>query len=117
MKLPHRLDHEPFIVTPGKKIRMKDFDPCFTGAFKNKEEAHQSLLEDVSGLNLVQQVLWASREYAVIIILQAMDAAGKDGVIKHVMSGINPQGVQVHSFRAPTDVERLHHFLWRPMLA
>ena len=63
----------------------------------------------------MQDVFWASKEYALIIILQALDAAGKDSTIKHVMSGVNPQGVTVHSFKAPSDEERLHHFLWRPM--
>ena len=63
----------------------------------------------------MQDVFWASKEYALIIIFQALDAAGKDSTIKHVMSGVNPQGVNVHSFKAPTDEERLHHFLWRPM--
>ena len=62
-----------------------------------------------------QDVFWASKEYAMVIIFQALDAAGKDSTIKHVMSGVNPQGVSVHSFKAPTEEERLHHFLWRPM--
>ena len=63
----------------------------------------------------MQDVFWASKQYALIIIFQALDAAGKDSTIKHVMSGVNPQGVNVHSFKAPTEEERLHHFLWRPM--
>jgi PPK2 family polyphosphate:nucleotide phosphotransferase len=75
------------------------------------------LLEDVSGLSAAQDVLWASRDYSIIVIFQALDAAGKDGTIKHVMSGVNPQGVNVHSFKAPSDEERQHHFLWRPMRA
>jgi PPK2 family polyphosphate:nucleotide phosphotransferase len=111
----HRLDHEPFIVKPGKSIRLKDHDPAFTAGFKDKAEAHKALLEDVSGLAESQDLLWASKQYSVIIIFQALDAAGKDGTIKHVMSGVNPQGVLVYSFKAPSDEERLHHFLWRPM--
>jgi PPK2 family polyphosphate:nucleotide phosphotransferase len=113
---PH-LDHRPFLVEPGKKIRLKDYDPGFTGGIKDKAEAKLALLEDVSGLAAAQDLLWASKEYAVVIIFQALDAAGKDGTIKHVMSGVNPQGVNVYSFKAPTDEERMHHFLWRPTRA
>jgi PPK2 family polyphosphate:nucleotide phosphotransferase len=115
MATDHRLNHKPFIVPPGKRIRLKDYDPGFTAGFKNKEAAREALLEDVSGLAAAQDVLWASKQYGVIIILQALDAAGKDGTIEHVMSGVNPQGVVVYSFKAPTDEERMHHFLWRPM--
>lgn len=111
----HRLDHSAFLVPPGKKIKLKDFDPGFTGGFKSKEEARDALLEDVSGLADAQDVLWAAKEFAVVLIFQALDAAGKDGTIKHVMSGVNPQGVRVQSFKAPSDEDRLHHFLWRPV--
>lgn len=114
MKHRHRLDHKEFLVPPGKKIRLKDYDPAYTGGFKDKDEAHQALIEDVSELAAAQDLLWASKEYSLIIIFQALDAAGKDSTIKHVMSGVNPQGVDVYSFKAPTDEERLHHFLWRP---
>jgi PPK2 family polyphosphate:nucleotide phosphotransferase len=110
---PH-LDHAPFLVPPDTSVRLKDFDPGFTSDFKNKNDAKAALLEDVSALADAQQLLWASAEYSVLIIFQAMDAAGKDGAIRHVMSGVNPQGVEVRSFKAPTDEERLHHFLWRP---
>jgi PPK2 family polyphosphate:nucleotide phosphotransferase len=113
----HRLDHESFVVRPGKPFQLKDHDPAFTAGFKDKAEAHKALLEDVSGLVEAQDLLWASKQYSVIIIFQALDAAGKDGTIKHVMSGVNPQGVCVSSFKAPTEEERLHHFLWRPMKA
>jgi PPK2 family polyphosphate:nucleotide phosphotransferase len=117
MSKTHRLDHSPFIVPSGKSIRLKDHDPAYTAGFKNKDAAHKALLEDVSGLVSAQNLLWASKQYSVIIIFQALDAAGKDGTIKHVMSGVNPQGVFVSSFKAPTEEERLHHFLWRPMRA
>jgi PPK2 family polyphosphate:nucleotide phosphotransferase len=117
MATNHRLDHKPFLVPPGKEMRLKDYDPSFTAGFKDKQAAQEALLEDVSGLAAAQDVLWASKQYGVIIILQALDAAGKDGTIKHVMSGVNPQGVVVHSFKAPSDEERMHHFLWRPMRA
>jgi len=111
----HRLDHSPFLVQPGKRTRLKDHDPGYSAGFRDKEAAHAALLEDVSELAAMQDVLWASKEYAVVIVLQALDAAGKDGTIRHVMSGVNPQGVTVKSFKAPTEEERLHHFLWRPM--
>jgi PPK2 family polyphosphate:nucleotide phosphotransferase len=117
MSNQHHLDHAPFLVSPGKKIRLKDYDPAFTSGFKNKVEARDALLEDVSGLAEAQDVLWAAKEHSVIILFQAMDAAGKDGTIKHVMSGVNPQGVYVRSFKAPNSEELLHPYLWRPMRA
>jgi PPK2 family polyphosphate:nucleotide phosphotransferase len=110
----HRLDHSILIVPPGKQIRLADYDPAFTGGIHDKAAAKDALLEDVSQLAEMQDVFWASKEYAMVIILQALDAAGKDSTIKHVMSGVNPQGVSVLSFKAPTEEERLHHFLWRP---
>ena len=115
MSKSHRLDHKPFLVPPGKKINLGDHDPAFTAGFKDKAAAKAALLEDVSELAAMQDKFWASKQYALIIIFQALDAAGKDSTIKHVMSGVNPQGVAVYSFKAPTDEERLHHFLWRPM--
>jgi PPK2 family polyphosphate:nucleotide phosphotransferase len=114
-KTAHHLDHKHFLVEPGRKIRLKDYLPDFTGGIRDKAEAKMALLEDVSGLAAAQDLLWASREYAIIIIFQALDAAGKDGTIKHVMSGVNPQGVFVRSFKAPSLEEKLHPFLWRPM--
>lgn len=74
----------------------------------------ETLEEDISDLSDAQELLWSSKRQSLLIIFQAMDAAGKDGTIKHVMSGINPQGCEVFSFKAPTEEERLHHFLWRP---
>lgn len=114
-KKEHKLDHSHFLVPSGKKISLKDYEPGFTGGFHGKKEAKSALLEDVSELAEAQELLWASSQKSVLIILQAMDAAGKDGTIKHVMSGVNPQGIDVHSFKAPNEAERLHHFLWRFM--
>jgi PPK2 family polyphosphate:nucleotide phosphotransferase len=111
----HRLDHKPFLVPPGKKIQLEDYDTGYTAGFKNKAASKAALLEDVSELAELQDVFWASKQYALIVIFQALDAAGKDSTIKHVMSGVNPQGVSVYSFKAPSEEERLHHFLWRPM--
>src|SRR5688572_16323495 len=113
----HRLDHAPFLVAPGTQVRLEDFDPAYTAGFRDKRAAKDALLEDVTRLAAAQDVLWASKEYAVIIIFQALDAAGKDGTIEHVMSGVNPQGVIVHSFKAPSEEERMRHFLWRPARA
>src|SRR3954468_7411169 len=115
MSKSHRLDHKPFLVSSGKKINLADHDPAFTAGFKDKASAKAALLEDVSDLADLQDVFWASKQYALIIVFQALDAAGKDSTIEHVMSGVNPQGVSVYSFKAPTEEERLHHFLWRPM--
>lgn len=111
----HQLDHTPFLVPPGKSIRLADYDPRYTAGYESKKEAKKALLEDVSALAAAQELLWASSQYSVLIIFQALDAAGKDGTLKHVMSGVNPQGVEVTSFKAPTEEERKHHFLWRPM--
>ncbi len=114
MSKSHRLDHEKFLVSPGKKVNLADHDPAYTAGFKDKAAAKAALLEDVSDLAEMQDIFWASKQYAMVIIFQALDAAGKDSTIKHVMSGVNAQGVSVHSFRAPSEEERLHHFLWRP---
>ncbi len=114
MAQEHRFDLTPFLVTPGKKISLSDFDPGYTEQLENAKQSIETLDEDISDLADAQELLWSSREQSILIILQAMDAAGKDGTIKHVMSGINPQGCDVFSFKAPTEEERLHHFLWRP---
>jgi PPK2 family polyphosphate:nucleotide phosphotransferase len=107
------MNHEPFIVPPGKKIRLKDYDPAYTGHFETKDEALVKLQEDVRRLAKYQDVLYAQNTRALLIIFQAMDAAGKDGVIKHVMSGVNPQGCQVFSFKTPSAEELDHDYLWR----
>jgi PPK2 family polyphosphate:nucleotide phosphotransferase len=108
-------DHGKFLVTPGRRLRLRDHDASYTGRFKHKSQAEEALQDDVARLARAQELLWASAQYSVILIFQAMDAAGKDGTIKHVMSGVNPQGVDVHSFNAPSADEVLRHYLWRPM--
>src|SRR6476620_968539 len=105
MPKSHRLDHKPFLVPPGKKVNLADYDPAYTAGFKDKAAARAALLEDVSELAEMQDKFWASKQFAMIIVFQALDAAGKDSTIKHVMSGVNPQGVDVYSFRAPSDEE------------
>jgi PPK2 family polyphosphate:nucleotide phosphotransferase len=111
----HRLDHSPFLVKPGAPVDLKQFDPAYSAGLRNKDEARVALLDDVSTLSEMQELLWASGRFAVLIIFQAMDAAGKDGTIKHVMTGVNPQGCSVVSFKVPSETERKHHFLWRPV--
>src|SRR5450432_3487103 len=103
----------PFRITQGKKFRLKDFDPDATDGLKDKDEAHNLLEQGVAMLSQLQEKLYAQDRWSVLVILQGMDAAGKDGVIKHVMSGVNPQGCQVVSFKAPSEEERDHDFLWR----
>src|SRR5438270_6228309 len=107
------MDHKHFIVPPGGKIKLNDFDPAFTSGYKNKEEAQAKLQTDVERMAKLQDMLYASHRFALLIILQAMDTAGKDGAIKHVMSGLNPQGVQVTSFKQPSAEELQHTYLWR----
>lgn len=111
------MNHDHFMVSPGKRIRLKDYDPGFTAHYKNKNEASAKLEKDVERLTKLQNVLYANNTYALLVMIQAMDTAGKDGTIRHVMSGVNPQGTQVHSFKAPTAQELDHDFLWRNMKA
>ncbi len=103
----------PYCITDGEKFRLKDFDPADTNGIKSKKAA-QSMLERGSlMLAEMQEKLYAQDLWALLLIFQGMDAAGKDGAIKHVMSGINPQGCDVHAFKAPTSEELDHDFLWR----
>ncbi|WP_310489459.1 polyphosphate kinase 2 family protein [Chamaesiphon sp. VAR_69_metabat_338] len=101
------------IVPPGKKIDLKDYDPADTGKFENKESAQVKLAAGIQQLAEYQNILYAQNKFSVLIIFQAMDAAGKDSTIKHVMSGINPQGCQVYSFKNPSSEELDHDYLWR----
>ena len=103
----------PFRVPDGKQFRLKDFDPAETIGLKSKEHAKQTLERGVARLADLQEKLYAQDRWAVLVLLQAMDAAGKDSTIKHVMSGLNPQGCQVTSFKAPSTEELQHDFLWR----
>lgn len=103
----------PFRVESGKHFRLKDFDPADTGHWRSKEHAEEALLQGIARTADLQDKLYAQNNWAVLLIFQAMDAAGKDGAIKHVMSGVNPAGCQVYSFKAPTEPELQHDFLWR----
>ncbi len=102
-----------FRVKDGKHFRLKDYDPADTGHWKSKEHAEATLMEGVARTADLQDKLYAQDNWSLLLIFQAMDAAGKDGAIKHVMSGVNPQGCQVHAFKAPSDAELQHDFLWR----
>jgi PPK2 family polyphosphate:nucleotide phosphotransferase len=104
---------EPYRINNGKKFRLKDFDPASTGHFRSKEHAQELLDQGKAELADLQDKLYAQNRWAVLVILQAMDAAGKDGVIEHVMSGVNPQGCQVFSFKAPSSDDLSHDFMWR----
>ena len=105
------------IAEPGKKISLKDYDADWTGSIKDKKEAAVLLEDGVKELAKQQDRLYAQDTYSLLMVFQAMDAAGKDGTIRHVMSGINPQGCQVYSFKAPSAEERDHDYLWRSMKA
>ena len=105
---------EPFRVKPGSKVVLaKDFDPAFKAGVKRKKQGEKLLQQGVEMLREFQDRLAAQDTYSVLLVLQALDAAGKDGTIRHVMSGVNPQGVSVHSFKVPSDEELDHDFLWR----
>jgi len=102
------------LVPPGEKISLKkDYDPDFTGGFDSKSAALQHVAANVERLADLQEKLYAQDTYGVLIIFQAMDAAGKDGAIRHVMSGVNPQGCHVTSFKTPSAEELDHDYLWR----
>ena len=110
----HRLS-KPYRVENGKGFRLKDIDPGDTGELKSEDKprAKEALEMGVEALAELQSVLYAQDRWSVLLIFQAMDAAGKDGTIKHVMSGVNPQGCQVSSFKGPTSVDLDHDYLWR----
>ena len=104
---------DPYRVDTGKSFRLKHFDPESTGHVRSKENAEELLSKGIAEMAELQDKLYAQDRWAVLLIFQAMDAAGKDGAIKHVMSGVNPQGCQVYSFKAPSPEELNHDFLWR----
>ena len=111
-----------FRVPPGEEFRLADHDPAWTGdnsvpKAERKRAAKDHLAEEVAELASAQEKLYAADSWSLLVILQALDAAGKDSVIKHVMSGVNPQGCQVFSFKKPSDEELDHTFLWRCMKA
>jgi PPK2 family polyphosphate:nucleotide phosphotransferase len=108
---------EPYVIRDGRHFKLKDIDPGDTGGVKtDKEVAEKVLHEGVTRLCDLQEKLYAQDRWGVLLIFQALDAAGKDGAIKHVMSGINPQGCQVFSFKQPSSEDLDHDFLWRNLI-
>lgn len=101
------------LAVPGKKISVSDYKPSYKGILNGKNDGVKLLQENVEQLIELQAKLYADNRYAVLLIFQAMDAAGKDGTIKHVMSGLNPQGCEVYSFKAPSTNELEHDYMWR----
>ena len=111
-RFPNAL-YRKMLVPPGKKIDLKrDYDPGFTVKM-TKDEASAALAKGIAQLAEFQDKLYAQDRYSLLVLFQALDAAGKDGTIKHVMSGLNPQGCDVHSFKAPSAEELDHDYLWR----
>jgi len=106
------VDIEKLLVQPGQKVDLKSYDTKYTGKYK-EDEAKDKLQKNTKKLADLQETFYAANTHSMLIVLQAMDAAGKDGAIKHVMSGLNPQGCAVHSFKKPTDSELEHDYLWR----
>ena len=105
-------------VTDGRKFKLSDYDPADCGDLDiNKAEAKERLEQDIKSLSELQEKLYAQDRWSVLLIFQAMDAAGKDSAIEHVMKGINPQGCQVHSFKAPSAIELDHDYMWRTSCA
>jgi PPK2 family polyphosphate:nucleotide phosphotransferase len=103
----------PYRITQGQKFHLKEYDPEDTGGFKDKHEAHGLLQHSVETLRHLQEKLYAQNRWGMLVIIQGMDAAGKDGLISHVMSGVNPQGCDVWSFKTPSSEELDHDFMWR----
>ncbi len=104
-------------VYEGKNFRLSKMDPAYTGGFENEKMAKEKLSDDIQKLSKLQEKLYASDNHAILIIFQAMDAAGKDSTIEHVLTGVNPQGCRITSFKRPTEEELSHDFLWRSSVA
>ncbi len=100
-------------VRPGTRVRLGRIDPADTGKHTDEAAAHAKLGRDIAHLAKLQDVLYAERRHAVLVVLQGMDTSGKDGTVKHVMSGVNPSGCEVVPFKVPTEEEAAHDFLWR----
>jgi PPK2 family polyphosphate:nucleotide phosphotransferase len=103
----------PYLVKPNSKIKISDYDPDDTDGFKSKARADTILEKHRKKLFEVQELMYAEAKHALLVVLQGLDAAGKDGTIRHIFTGVNPQGCQVTSFKKPTEEELRHDFLWR----
>ena len=108
-----KINSKDFRVKPGKKVKLKKCPTNVPLVYKSKEQYHQILTEHIHEMSSLQSLLYASNQHSLLIIFQGMDASGKDGAIKHVMSGVNPQGCQVFSFKHPSAEDLEHDFLWR----
>jgi PPK2 family polyphosphate:nucleotide phosphotransferase len=102
-----------FVVEPGQKVRLAKINPSDTGGPESREEALAETQRHVARMDALQYLLYANAEQSLLVVLQALDAAGKDGVVRHLFSGMNPQGTAVVGFRQPTPIEAAHDFLWR----
>jgi PPK2 family polyphosphate:nucleotide phosphotransferase len=102
-----------YVVKEGARVRLARLDPADTGSYRDDAQTQDRIREDLADLSRLQNLLYAARTHAVLVVLQGIDTAGKDGTIRHVFSGINPQGCRVASFKKPTEVELAHDFLWR----
>lgn len=100
-------------IAPGAKLDLKNFATNMTGSFSSKKDATKHLKKNIEKMQGLQDKLYAHNQYSILLIFQAMDTAGKDGAIKHVMSGVNPQGTQVRSFKVPSEEELNHDYMWR----
>ncbi len=107
------IDHADLLAPPTGDVNLDDFDPAFTSGIEGKHDAERKLSDDIEHLTKLQDVFYADPRYALLIIFQGMDTAGKDGAIRHVMSGVSPQGIDVHPFDVPTETELSHDYLWR----
>jgi len=114
MSWSHKISKK-YRIESGKGFRLKDFDPADTGKIASEDEAKDLLAEGIQSMSDLQEKLYAQDRWGLLLMFQAMDAAGKDGAIKHVMSGINPQGCEVTSFKTPSSEELNHDYLWRSM--
>jgi PPK2 family polyphosphate:nucleotide phosphotransferase len=109
------MDINDFLIKPSADFSLDTINPAKTHGFRSKQSAETKLTADIEELAKLQSKLFAQDEYALLVIFQAMDTAGKDSAIKHVLTGINPQGVEVHNFRVPSAEELDHDFMWRAM--
>jgi PPK2 family polyphosphate:nucleotide phosphotransferase len=107
------MDYKKFIVAPGDKIRLSEIDPAYTGKHASHDEAQAEIQKNVERMDKLQYLLYADGQKSLLVVLQGLDAAGKDGTIRHLFSGMNPQGTSVASFKQPSTEELAHDFLWR----
>jgi PPK2 family polyphosphate:nucleotide phosphotransferase len=105
-----------FMVEPGTKVRLSKIDPAYTGKYESHDEAAPEIAKHVERMEKLQYLLYADGDQSLLVVLQALDAAGKDGVVRHVFSGMNPQGTSVFGFKQPSKEEAAHDFLWRAHL-